>query len=168
MLNKWLGGGLILIATTYIGFQKVAALSGRVRSLGALQTGLSILESEISFSANHLKQAFAEIERAVNVDGLFLMAGDKIAELGAAEAWEKAVKEKKDRLFLTDTDAQALTSLAAELGVTDRENQIKNIRRVNALLLSLAQAAQAEYEKSARLCRSGGILVGMLVVILLL
>lgn len=168
MLYSWLGAGLIVAATTYIGFKNAEKLSRRVRSLLAIQTGLSILESEISFSANHLKQALSKIEESVHTCGLFQDAGAAIAELGTAEAWRQTVQKKQDVLCLSKSDVEALSSLAAELGVTDRENQMKNIRRVSALLEDAGKTAQAEYEKTARLYQSGGVLIGVLVVILLL
>ncbi len=167
MLYKWLGGGMIVMATTLAGFMKARTLSGRVASLIRLKTALSVLESEISFSANNLKTAFSRIERTVDTYGLFAEAGEGITRNGVEQAWKDAVDSRKKALCLTEQDAELLKTLAAELGMTDRENQIKNIRRVSTLLDTAAHQAQAEYNQTAKLYRSGGIMAGLLFVILL-
>ncbi len=167
MVLKWLGSGLIVGAATMAGLWKARSLSCRVESLIRLKTALSVLESEITFSANSLKQAFLRIERTVDAAGLFAQAGEDIISVGVEQAWKQAVDSRKKTLCLTEQDADLLKTLAAELGMTDRENQIKNIRRVSALLEAAAGQARADYEQTAKLYRSGGLLAGLLFVILL-
>lgn len=167
MLYKLMGGGMIITATTIAGFLKARTLANRVDSLIRIKTALSVLESEISFSANSLKLAFLRIERTVDTGGMFAEAGEAIAGCGVEQAWKQAVDNSRRRLSLTEHDAELLKTLAAELGMTDRENQIKNIRRVSALLDAASVQAQAEYTQTARLYRSGGILTGLLFIILL-
>lgn len=167
MLYKWLGGGMIVAATSLAGFLQAQRLERRVSSLMRLKTALSVLESEIAFSAHDLKTAFFRIEKIVGAGGIFQDAGEGIASLGVQESWHQAVDNRKKTLFLSEQDADALKTLAAELGMTDRDNQIKNIRRVAALLSTAAEQAQMEYDRTARLYRSGGVMAGLLFVILL-
>ena len=74
----------------------------------------------------------------------------------------------QDKLCLTDADCAALMTLSANLGRTDREGQIKNIRYVKSLIAAQQTAAETEYNRRAKLYSSGGLLIGAAVVIVLI
>lgn len=167
MLYKIIGGALIIAATTVFGCSKARALSERVNSLLRIKTALSVLESEIIFSANHMKRAFLRLADTVGPAFLFREAAARLEEDGVGKAWRDAVDKYRKKLCLADEDVRMLKTLSAELGMTDRENQVKNLRRVAALLDTALIKAREEYDRSARLYRSCGIMAGLLVVILL-
>lgn len=166
MLYKLLGGGLIIAATTVFGCTKARALSERVQSLLRIKTALSVLESEIIFSANHMKRAFLRLAETVGPEALFRDAAARLEEEGVCKAWRNAVDAHRKKLCLADEDVRMLKTLSAELGMTDRENQVKNLRRVTALLDTALIKAREDYDRSARLYRSCGVMAGLLAVIL--
>ncbi len=86
---------------------------------------------------------------------------------GFKSAWRAAVGDACPDMALTDTDRQCLLQLSAIGDYTGGE-QKKCLHAAERLIeLSLA-GARDELSKSAKLFSSGGVLVGMLAVILLL
>ena len=51
--------------------------------------------------------------------------------------------------------------------MTDTENQIKNIKYVRELLASEQKKAEGDYEQLGRLYRSGGVLGGLFLILIL-
>ena len=151
-------------ACAYFGFKQRLTLKKRAESLADIVTSLEVLENEISFSVNRLAKAFKAADRC----GVFTLAAENIENLGAGAALKKAVGEMQDKLCLTDADCAALMTLSANLGRTDREGQIKNIRYVKSLIAAQQTAAETEYNRRAKLYSSGGLLIGAAVVIVLI
>ena len=155
---------MIRLACAYTGIRLRMNLRKRVESLADIRASLELLEGEINFSVNKLKTAFTRADR----NGLFALAGEKIDTLGADMAWRAALDEMKTRLCLTDADADILKTLGARLGRTDTDDQIKNIRYVKTLAARCEEESRAEYERFAKLYSSGGILIGLFIVIMLI
>ena len=167
MLTKLIGGCLILLGGTCLGFLKSSELSRREKSLRDIKTALSILESEIVLSSNHLKDAFLKISRLCACRGLFSDAAKTMGDCGIDRAWQDAVEQNKKGLCLSESDAEILKILSSRLGMSDKEQQKKNIRHVETLLDMAITNAHAEYQNSAKLYRSMGFLGGLFVVMLL-
>jgi stage III sporulation protein AB len=166
MIAKMIGAFCIFGASACIGFGKALELSRRTRYLQNLKTAFSILESEISFSANSMQRAFSNISRAVDTKGFLESVAQRTEEYGAREAWRMGVEENQMRL--TPDDQEVLYAFGSELGMTDRENQVKNIRYITSLVEGQYERAEAERQKSARLYQSFGVLGGIFLVILFL
>ena len=167
MLTKLIGGCLILLGGTCLGFLKSSELSRRERSLKNIKTALSILESEIVFSSQHLKDAFLKISYVCACGEIFSDAAHTMGEYGIVQAWQDAVDRNAKRLCLSESDAEMLKVLSSRLGMSDKEQQKKNIRHVETLLDMAITNAHAEYQNSARLYRSMGFLGGLFFVMLL-
>lgn len=165
---KWICGICIVIASSFLGFQKAGQLSKRCQSLLQLESALSVLKGEIGFSANHLKEAFMQLSRLIVNGALFSDAARSIEAEGVRKAWKESVQRHRKNLCLEEADVQALLTLGAELGRTDRENQIKNIRHVEALLKAQYTEAKLQYDKMAKLYRGAGVLAGVFAVIVLM
>lgn len=168
MLIKLAGAGLIFFAGIFWGLLKSGELVKRERSLRDIKTALNILESEIVFSSHYLKYAFLRISKICGCAGLFSDMSSEIGEFSAAEAWRHALLKNKKELFLKDIDVEILNILGAELGLSDRERQVNNIRHVSLLLEQNLEEAHEEYLKTAKLYRSMGILGGLFLIIILL
>jgi stage III sporulation protein AB len=165
---KWICGICIVAASSFLGFQKAGQLSRRCQSLLQLQSALSVLKGEIGFSANHLKRAFLQLSKLITNGALFSDAAEAIEEKGSRRAWQESIKKHQKPLCLEEADVQALLVLGAELGRTDRENQIKNIRHVEELLKAQYTEAKMQYDKMAKLYRGAGVLAGVFAVIVLM
>lgn len=165
---KILGAVMIFSSGVILGYGKAYVLAQRERSLININSAFGILESEIVFSQNKLKTAFERIAQISSCGRLFLSAAEKMEESSACDAWIYATEKEKHSLCLTQKDAEILKMLANELGRSDKEQQIKNIRHVSALLKAAAEEAHNEYAISAKMYRSGGICVGLFLAVLLM
>ncbi|MCX7715222.1 MAG: hypothetical protein N2171_05810 [Clostridia bacterium] len=168
MIAKMMGGICILSATTYLGFERAHLLYKRVKYIMNIKTSLTMLESEIGFCANRLDSAFMTISKLSDTQGLFSQTAKKLQSVGIKEAWEMSVRAHREKMRLTGEDTEILLSFGAELGMTDRENQIKNIRYITSLLEKQYKEAKEEYERMARTYRSIGILSGLFLIVLLI
>lgn len=168
MLIKFVGALLVIGSATIWGFLKADSFMQRKKSIITIKTALTALESEIVFSSYYLNSAFINVEKICACKGLFSGAAANIKELGAAKAWEKSVNDTRKKLKLEECDAEILLILGTELGKTSREQQIKSIKHVQSLLEKSQLEAEEAYQKSARLYRSMGILIGLFIVIILI
>ena len=70
--------------------------------------------------------------------------------------------------YLTDGDREILVMLGAQLGMTDRENQYKNICCTKNLIDKQYEQARQIRERTSRLYEGGGILAGAFAILLLI
>lgn len=161
---KIIGAVMTGFACGYLGFRMNMTLKIRVKSLADIAASLEMLESEINFSVNKLKKAFFRIDR----NGFFTSAAEYMEENGIKKAWEKAVNENKSRLCLTDADCEILLTLGSSIGRTDTEDQLKNIGYAKTMITMQEKQAQSDYGRMGKLYRSGGILAGLMLVIILI
>ncbi len=161
---KLIGAVMTGFACAYIGFRMSMTLKMRIKSLSEIISSLEMLESEISFSVSKLKEAFLRVDR----NGFFTCAAENMEEKGIKRSWEKAVKDNKSRLCLTDADSDILMMLALSIGRTDTDDQIKNIKYVKTMIEAQEKQAQSDYGRMGRVYRSGGVLVGLMTVIILI
>lgn len=121
---KILGAVMTGFACGYLGFKISFAMKIRAESLNNIITSLEMLESEINFSMNKLKQAFMRVDKC----GLFKFAAENMDEKGVKTAWTNAVNECSTKLSLKDADKDILMTLGKNIGRTDTDDQIKNIK----------------------------------------
>lgn len=136
----------------------------RVKSLGDISASFEMLESEIAFNVNKLKNAFVRVDR----NGLFTLAAQTMEEKGIKNAWTEAVAQMSSQLCFTEADSDILLMLGKSIGKTDTEDQIKNIRYIKNLIKEQEKQAQEEYGRFGRIYRSGGVLTGLMLIILLI
>ena len=168
MTAKLIGAVMIEAACAFMGFYASDRLGKRKKYLGNIISAMSVLETEISFGANRLKRAFEAVDAMIDTRGLFSAAAERLEKEGVRRAWAGAVSEKKAELRLDAGDAEVLEMFGGRLGMTDTDEQIKNIAHVKSLLAEREKAAADEYAKSGRLYRSGGVLGGMFLILMLL
>lgn len=160
---KIIGASMTAFAFGYLGFNISMSLKNRMTSLFDIVFSLEMLESEINFSVNKLKKAFERADR----NGLFKSAAENIDSKGIKKAWQNSVEEHSDRLCLTNSDKDILIMLGNNLGMTDTDDQIKNIKYIKTMLTAQAKQAESEYNRLGKMYRSGGILCGLMAVIIL-
>ena len=168
MLTKFLGSAAIIGGSVFIGRNISLGLKRREESLNAFHSALVMLESEISFSANSIDRAFENIAGAVKLRGFFEYVAGEIQENGVRKAWSEGITKYKDRLGITDEDAKILLTLGGELGITNRENQIKNIRYVISVLETAEKEAGMRYMSLSGIYRNVSVGAGIAAAILLM
>lgn len=162
---KFAGAVFIILSASYIGFHHAEILRRRLMYLRNIKTSLDMLESEISFSQNILSRVFTRIDGISGTNGLFLKAAEKMSVLGIKKAWCEAVDNTD--MCLKERDKEALYIFGEGLGMSDRDNQIKNIKHTKEVINSLINEANDEYEKNAKLYRSAGFLTGLFFAVIL-
>lgn len=161
------GAVMIFAVCAYGGFSLSDRMKKRCMYLKNVIAALSLLETEITFGGNRLAPAFEKLDNAVDTHGLFKAAAEMAETIGIRKAWQKAVKGKQSELRFKEEDAQTLMALGERLGMTDTENQVKNIQYVKKRLEVQLDGAEGEYGKLGRLYRNGGILSGAFLILLL-
>ena len=89
-------------------------------------------------------------------------------EKGVKTAWTNAVNECSTKLSLKDADKDILMTLGKNIGRTDTDDQIKNIKYIKSMIAEQEKQAQSEYGRFGKMYRNGGVLVGLLIVIMLI
>ena len=162
---KLIGAGLIMVSASLWGILKADKLKKRVILISGIISGLVFLENEIAYGKRDIKNTLLAIADAEKVD-LFKNAAEYIDKLGIRDGFIKA-REETGELFL-GAEKQALDTLAENLGMTDTKTQISSIRHTRLLLEAAKENAAKEYDKSGKMYKSAGVLVGLAVVIFLL
>lgn len=173
MLLKAIGCILTVMSSTIIGYSMAEKYPKRLEELRALQAGLQILETEISFSVNPLPEAFKKIsmQGPETVRMIFRHASDLLQQkigLTAQEAWVESVNKMYKQLHLEEEDLKIVLAFGNSLGCSDRENQIKHIRFIGVQLAAQEKKAEMERERNEKLYKNIGILIGLLIAIIFL
>lgn len=163
-----LAGALIIFASSTIwGFEKAAVPMKRYKNLAKIISVLNAVKNEIRFTSEFIDDIFLKASKITDFDCIFKTAADYEKNIAISERWKKAVSEDFSQLSLSKEDFEALLMFGAELGMTDREGQIKNIENTITILDALKQSARDDYEKTAKLNRGLGIALGLTAIILL-
>ncbi|GFI61722.1 stage III sporulation protein AB [Clostridiales bacterium] len=172
MLIKLIGAFIVFFSCTAAGFFMASRDKYRADELMEMKRGLIILKSEIGYSSQPLYEALIEISTKLNgaVSEIFedsgrLLKSKKITS--AAEAWEKTLKDRKNRTFFSSEDIDAFIAFGQTLGGGDREGQLLNIDQATDYIDSKACQLMKKYLKDGRLFRSAGVLCGILIVVVL-
>lgn len=172
MLLKILGGMLVLTGTAAIGLIFSRNFEKRPMELKNLQILLQMFENEILFMSNVVTRAFYNISDRYNNDSanIFKDAADFLKNTiytDAKAAWEHAVRKNARIICLTKEDEDILIVFGKMLGSTDSEGQIKSIRlAINHLKIQEEKAEELK-KKNLHMCRSLGVLGGLLLIIVL-
>lgn len=168
MFNKLLGSIAIIGCSFFISKTMTDKLKKRKTSLNTFHNILVMLESEINFSANSIDRAFQNISTSVDLPDFFEFIISRTRNCGIRRAWSESLEHFKDILCLNSEDVKILNILSPQLGITDKENQIKNIHYVLALLEQAEKDAQSKVSSLAKLYSAIGMSAGLTAVILLI
>jgi len=166
------GGAICVIAASFIwGEYKARSLSLRAQQLQKFQQALQLLAAEISYTVTPLPHAFANVGQRMDglVGEIFDRAGflmQSRGDVNAREAWLGAIEEFLPQIFITNEDRQILEQLGNSLGVSDGDNQLKQIKLVDKLLEGALREALDERNRSERMWRYLGVLGGLMLVII--
>ncbi|PTM58518.1 stage III sporulation protein SpoIIIAB [Desmospora activa] len=169
---KLLGAAFILFATSAAGFLTAKRFKDRPRQIRQLRAALSLLQTEITYGSRRLDQVCAHIAQreAAPIGSLFGWAGEYMERLDGAstfECWRRAVTQTWPHTVLKETEKQILLDFGKTLGISDREDQLQNLRRAQTALEGEEALARDEQERYEKMCRSLGVLTGALIVILI-
>ena len=165
---RFIGAGLIIAASAAAGAYLNARLQKRVKYLDGFAAALEYLKAHICFSDFEMEKALRLANDVCDTGGVFCAAAENMKADGLKKAWKRAVYINADKMCLKTADANAIASLGERLGLTDAEDQKKNIENVLVSLAVCRAEAKAEYEKNGRLYRSCSVMCGALAALLLI
>lgn len=171
MILKLLISIIIIICSTLIGIIYANTYIQRTKLLGSMLSTLQMLETEILYSATPLplllrKVAVKSRREIAAILGATAEILDRKEGYTFAEAWRRAViMETKGTTFQKD-DINLLKELGNNLGLSDREDQVKHIRLVMEEIKRSYEHAIVVQNKNVRLFRNLGFLLGITIVII--
>ena len=164
---------IVFLASMAIGFFISNRFSTRVRELEDIISALEIFETKISYTYDSLIDTFMYISENLKtkIYRIFFISAEHLREnknMSAGDVFRNVVDEEKIFLELKDKDIEILKGLSVSLGQTDLENQIKNIRLVQQMLMTQLKDATEEKSRSYKMYRNMGVLTGLILIILLI
>jgi stage III sporulation protein AB len=168
---KLLGAIIIIVATTWTGFEAARSFSERPKQLRALRSALQSLEAEIMYGHTPLHEAARRLSEQLSgpLSTFFDSFAKKLTdtETTVKQAWESSLKEIWKITALKQGEFEVMKQFGETLGRHDRFSQQKHILlTLSHLEREEADAIdrQAKYEK---MVKSLGFLSGLLLIILL-
>lgn len=166
------GALLVVMASGAFGLMMARNYARRPQELYALQSALSLLETEIVYAATPLAEALEQVSRRAEgcVSGLFARVHTELAAHAgttAQEAWERALDHYYPNSCLRPEDLVVLQGMGKVLGTSDRQNQAKYLRLAHERLRTQSSKAEDEARQNVRLWRSLGLFAGLATVLIL-
>lgn len=172
MMIKYIADIIIIMGCGYIGVYMAGKINKRITQLNCFEAALKQLSFNIGFLALPIREAVlkaSETQEGVtrkileNITGLMLGRPD----ISLQYAWQKAICNHKDEIFLKDTEILILEDFLHNIGQGDKNETLNSINAATAKLHLASDEAKAEQEKNGKLYKGMGFLAGILIVILL-
>lgn len=165
-MTRFIGAIFVFGACVYIGFMKSVRMRRREKWLLNMRAFLNMLDIQIQFSSDRLERCIKTADKHTDLGEFLSYIAEHISFDGIQKAWIDSVR--LNTAYLENGDKEVLYGLGAWLGMTDRENQYKNICCTKELIDKQYEQARTARERTARLYESGGVLVGAFAVLMLI
>ena len=170
---KLIGALFVLFAGTMIGFQQAAKFAERPRQLRQLVHMLQRLITEISYGYTPLPEA---LKRAGGtgkgpIAAMFAEAAKGLlsgSESSFEQHWKTAIEEYWGHTCMRSNEQAVLYRLGTSLGISDANDQIKNLQLAIDQIKLEEQAAREEQGKYEAMWKSLGVLTAVLIIILMM
>lgn len=158
----------IFLSCSLIGILISKKYVNRVNELREFKNALNIFKTKIKYTYEPLPEIFAEISENIdsNISSVFKTASDKMDICAAGEAWDLALK--MDELNIDEEDRNILRNLGKLLGKTDMQGQVNQIEMTSDFLDKQIRKAENQKDKSEKMYRTLGMIIGMAIVIILI
>lgn len=169
---KLTGAILIVIATTWTGFEAARRLSERTRQLRNLKSALLSLEAEIMYGHTPLHEASRRLagQMPEPLAAFFASFADRLTntETTVKGAWEDSLSELRRNAALKSGELEIMRQFGETLGRHDKTSQQKHIQLTITHLEREEADAKEKQMKYEKMVKSLGFLSGLLLVILLI
>lgn len=169
---KLIGAILIIISTTWFGFEAAKKLSERPRQLRQLKVALQSLEAEIMYG--HVSLSEISLHLSKQFEKPLALFFDRFAkrlnegETVVSLAWKESLDAIWKRTAFGQGEYEVLRQFGETLGLHDRENQQKHIRLALTHLEREENDAREKQGRYEKVVKNLGFLAGLLIVILLM
>jgi stage III sporulation protein AB len=163
---------LIIMSCGMAGLIIAHSYASRPDQLKALIYALKMLETEIAYTLTPLPEALFRVGKRVGgeIGEFFISVGTQLSQENVptcGEVWDSNLAGLKESACLTPGDLGILRSFGYNLGLSDREDQIKNLKLTQEQLNNHLYSAEKLREKNQRMWRTVGFLAGLAVVFIL-
>ncbi len=158
----------IFLSCSLIGILVSNKYRNRVNELKEFKNALNIFKTKIRYTYEPIPEIFEQISKNTNsnIANVFGVASEKMKVLAAGEAWNLALN--MEELNINEEDKLALSNLSKLLGKTDVTGQLNQIELTTDFLESQIKKAEQQRDKSEKMYRTLGMLIGMAIVIILM
>lgn len=169
---KGMGALLIIIASSWIGFELSRSFTERTKQLRILKSALQSLEAEIMFGHAPLHEASRRIARQIEkpIRIIFENFAENLIneDTTAKDAWEKALKKAWKQTALKKEEREILHHFGETLGKHDFIQQQKQIQLALTHLEREEVEAREKQSTYGKMMRNLGFLGGLLLILLLM
>lgn len=169
---KLVGALLIILTTTWLGFEFAKKYSNRPKYLRQFKFALQSLNAEIMYGHLPLHEAAMRLSKQVSrpLHILFHSFSQRLQEGSQTvrEAWADSLDEVWPETSLMKTEYEILLQFGETLGQHDRESQQKHILLAINHLEKEEEEARENQHRYEKMLRNLGFLSGVLIAILLL
>lgn len=169
---KMIGSILIILATTWAGFESSKHLSERPRQLRLLRTALRALDAEIMYGHTPLHEAAQKLGAQIPnpLSWFFTSFSKKLCKSNTTvkKSWDESLQEAWHLTAFNKTDREILMQFGNTLGKHDRLTQQKQIQLTLTHIEREETEARDKQQRYEKMLKSLGVLSGFLLVILLL
>jgi len=172
MWLKVAGGLLILLVSTYIGFQMAARCNGRPQHIRQIGCCLGSLKSYIHYASLPLQDAMKQCTHGIHgpVAELFHHTAVLLEEessLSPQQAMNKVVSDLQGKLLLDQSELELLDLLGANLGIMNRQEQVNYLTMIIEQMEKFEVEAVRFRDLNTKMYRYLGLCGGLAIVILL-
>ncbi|WP_417899671.1 stage III sporulation protein SpoIIIAB [Bacillus haimaensis] len=169
---KLIGAILIIISTSWAGFEAARHLTERPRQLRQLKVALQSLEAEIMYGHTPLAEATRNIAKQMDkpLTWFFEAFSNKLeqANLHAKDAWHQSLDEVWNSTAFKKAELEIMKQFGDTLGQHDRHTQQKHIHLAMTHLEREELEARDKQIRYEKMVKSLGVLSGLLLIILLM
>ncbi len=146
----------------------------RINELEKFAFIFELLKAEIDYRLTPLREACRIVGKRGNheyIEKVMLYFSEKLEakeSVQIEEMWQEALASQKNNLHLNREDYKKLDSFGSACGYLDKNMEKRNIEMVLACLNKQTSEAKEKYERTSKLNRSLGVLVGLGISIFLL
>lgn len=165
---KYIGALLIFTSSALIGFKSSLIPLKRHKNLYKISNCFNTMKNEIRYSSDYIDEILKKVSKINNFAFIFKTTASFEKSIPVSVRWEKAVLTDSPLLNLKKEDSEILIMFGHELGMTDREGQLKIIDNLLSNLDTLITDAKEEYDKKSKLQKGLGISLGLFAIIILI
>lgn len=166
MIIRIIGGLIIILACSYVGFEISKELRGRVKALDNWARALLQIENYICYTKMPLAEIYERLANQKNASGEFfnnLLKYD-LQIIDTKDSWNIEIEQLR---YLTKEDKCILSQLAENLGKSDTDTQIQTIALAQKNIEQNLLCARENEKRDAKMYKTISFFAGVGIAILL-
>ena len=170
---KWIGIAMVFTACTLYGFLIDLNQKKRVRELNDFAKAFELLKGEIEYRLTPVAQALRYVAplTSMSISAVLMAFSDQLEAKSSAEVflmWQDAIDQHRGCFHLKESDYKFLYEFGDMVGNMDKNMQTRSLERIIGCLKKEHVCAKEKYDRTTRINKYLGILVGVCISIFLI